>query len=167
MKTKNLFLTAVVVACAFAAPAFAGGAPTDPGCQPAVGAAGLFEPSLAFLAGGNGKGGGKGGGEEAICSALCYDGSYVTCSGTSCNATDNTCSTSGGRGSCYGSSTGNRYCPKCPSSGCTVTATCSSGGSVSCTGSCSDSFAFNDCYAYCDGVFHWCSNPPPYCPLPE
>jgi hypothetical protein len=27
---------------------------------------------------------------------------------------------------------------------------------VSCTGSCSNSFAVNKCYASCDDVLHWC-----------
>lgn len=84
-------------------------------------------------------------------------GSYQACWGSSCWGYDSNCPSY--RGYCYGSSTGYRYCPVCPS--CTVTASCAGagGGSVSCTGTCSGSFAINDCYAYCDGTYHWCPNP--------
>lgn len=90
-------------------------------------------------------------GEQGTCTTNCWDGSHVTCSGSSCNVVDSNCS-GGQRGYCYGSTTGYRYCPACPS--CTATATCSS-GSVSCSGG-PGCYAINKCYAYCDGVYHWC-----------
>jgi hypothetical protein len=51
--------------------------------------------------------------------------------------------------------------------GCTVTASCANagGGSVSCTGSCGDSWALDDCYAYCDGTYNWCPSVPWECPI--
>lgn len=90
-------------------------------------------------------------GEQGTCTANCWDGSHVTCYGTSCSEVDSNCS-SGQRGYCYGTSTGYLYCPPCQ--GCTATAICNT-GSVSCSGS-PGCYAINKCYAYCDGVYHWC-----------
>lgn len=93
-------------------------------------------------------------GEQGSCTAYCWNGTSVTCSGTSCSEVDSNCN-SGQRGYCYGSSSGYKYCPAC--SGCSATATCNGGGSVSCTGT-SSCYHINGCYAYCDGAYHWCAN---------
>lgn len=52
-------------------------------------------------------------------------------------------------------------------SGCSATASCANagGGSVSCTGTSQDCYAIDDCYAYCDGIYTWCPNPPLPCPV--
>lgn len=65
----------------------------------------------------------------------------------------------------------NALCPaptqadKCTTS-CTASASCanSGGGFVSCSGT-ADCFEVDDCYAYCDGQYHFCPNAPPFCPL--
>ncbi len=49
----------------------------------------------------------------AGCYADCWDGSRAYCSGSYCFAYDSSCPSQ--RGYCYGSSTGYRYCPPCPS----------------------------------------------------
>jgi hypothetical protein len=138
--------------------------PTGAACGPATSAQlGTPDPSLQA-----GHGGGiEDPGELAVCNAQCWDGSYVTCWGTSCWGSDSNCS-SNFRGYCYGTSTSYRYCPVCPSTNCRVTAACEGGTSVSCTGSCANSFAVDYCYAFCDGVYHWCPSGPggPYiCPV--
>jgi hypothetical protein len=103
-------------------------------------------------------------GEQSVCNAQCWDGSYVSCWGTSCTARDSSCS-SGHRGYCYGSSTGYRYCPPCPcASQCSASTTCANGSTVSCSGCSGDCYSIKNCYAYCDGVYHWCPNPP-LCPV--
>ncbi len=52
---------------------------------------------------------------QSTCIAHCGDGSTVTCSGSTCNATDNLCSEDPSvSGQCYGSSSGYQYCPTCP-----------------------------------------------------
>ncbi len=48
----------------------------------------------------------------SVCTANCWDGSTVTCSGTTCTAVDSACS-SGQNGYCYGSDTDLRSCPTC------------------------------------------------------
>lgn len=50
---------------------------------------------------------------------------------------------------------------------CTVTADCSGagGGTRSCSGTCAGSFKVDNCYAYCDGNYYWCPNPPLPCPV--
>jgi hypothetical protein len=50
---------------------------------------------------------------------------------------------------------------------CTATASCANagGGSVSCTGTSGDCYAIDDCYAYCDGQYHYCASPPHICPI--
>lgn len=158
MKTRNVFLMATVIACILAPmAAFADNDPgkADPGIQPSTAAAGLCEQPMTFM------GNGDGGGLDAVCSALCEDGSSVTCSGSSCSAEDNTCSTSGGSGECFGTSTGTLKCADCCTE--TVTATCPRFGSVSCTGPCHNSWAENGCAVYCDGVATMCPLAPPVC----
>lgn len=61
---------------------------------------------------------------QATCDAQCHDGSTVWCWGSSCSAEDSNCS-AGIRGSCWGTDTGTRYCPKCPST-CEPGASCTS-----------------------------------------
>jgi hypothetical protein len=58
-------------------------------------------------------------------------------------------------------------CPPPPPPTCSATASCANagGGSVSCSGTTNDCFAFDDCYAYCDGQYYFCPNPPGVCPL--
>lgn len=58
-------------------------------------------------------------------------------------------------------------CSGCGPPQCTVKADCSGagGGSRSCTGTCSGSWAIDDCYAHCDGTYYWCPSPPFPCPI--
>lgn len=50
-----------------------------------------------------------------------------------------------------------------PQALCHVRADCPTGGPVSCSGS--SCVALDSCYAWCDGVYHWCAPPPGiYCP---
>ncbi len=90
---------------------------------------------------------------KADCVAHCWNGSTVSCSGASCSAVDSNCS-SGQQGSCTADGV-TTSCTPCPAS-CTVTATCSPSGSVTCTSTNNDCFKVNKCYVECDGVFHWC-----------
>lgn len=134
-------------------------------CDPAAGVFAADSLGLPMLAvdGGAVETGIGDPGQQSVCNAQCWDGSYVTCWGTSCTARDSSCP--GQRGYCYGSSTGYRYCPPCPcTSPCSATALCSNGSKVSCSGCSGDCYAINNCYAYCDGVYHWCPNPPT-CPV--
>jgi hypothetical protein len=51
-----------------------------------------------------------------------------------------------------------------PQALCVAQAQCSTGGPVSCSGS--RCIKLDWCYAWCDGVYHWCAPPPGiYCPL--
>lgn len=100
---------------------------------------------------------------QGFCVADCWDGTSRDCSGSTCNAVDSSCST-GQSGYCYGSDTGYKYCPTCPSSTCSAQATCSDGSTVFCKGTTGDCFGVNNCYAYCDGLYDWCPNPP-LCPV--
>lgn len=111
----------------------------------------------------------SGPGAQADCYAQCKDGSYLKCSGSTCNATDTDCST-GTSGSCYGSDTGWKYCnDTCePTVVCSAWAKCANagGGSVSCQSyGADDCYAIDDCYAYCDGTYHMCPSPPGPCPF--
>ena len=130
-------------------------------CVPTTEAAGsespLFEPAFASASRE------KPEDYTAVCTAICTEGPNKTCWGTSCNATDQSCP--GTRGQCWGSSTGTRRCDECETS-CSATADCSGagGGTVSCTGT-TTCFKIDNCYAYCDGTFNWCSNPPFPCPV--
>ncbi len=97
----------------------------------------------------------------------CGNGSTRSCWGSSCSGTDQSCPAGTG-GSCWGSSSGSRSCGSCPVA-CTktVSANCANagGGTVSCTGECGDAYAFDNCYAYCDGNYNYCPNPTGPCPF--
>lgn len=97
--------------------------------------------------------------------ANCWDGSTVTCTGTSSSAVNSNCS-AGQQGYCTGTTTGTIYCPACPTGGCTATATCSNGTTVSCTSApgYTGCFGLKNCYADCGGALVWCS-PHPSCPV--
>jgi hypothetical protein len=105
------------------------------------------------------------GGESTAsnCTAHCWDGSTVECTGTpgtTCGAADSSCPED--RGFCWGNS-GNQYCPPCPGQPvCQASAICSNAaGSVSCTGyqTPADCQHQDYCFAYCDGVYYWCGEP--------
>jgi hypothetical protein len=49
---------------------------------------------------------------SGTCTADCGDGSYVSCTGTSCSALDSSCPSQ--RGYCWSSAEGYKYCPICP-----------------------------------------------------
>jgi hypothetical protein len=70
-----------------------------PALCPAPAASPVGPPELAFSA------------TTAICSANCWCGADVECSGASCYAVDSSCPAQ--RGYCWGSTTGYRYCPQC------------------------------------------------------
>ncbi len=123
---------------------------SNAGCDPAMDLP-LFAPVFASAKEGPGD-------SLGTCVADCQYGSNRVCTGSFCFAVDQNCPNT--RGYCYGSSTGYRYCNLCPT-GCSASASCAGagGGSVSCNGSGNDCFAIDNCYAYCDGQFHWCPNP--------
>jgi hypothetical protein len=103
-------------------------------------------------------------GQASVCIAHCWNGSTQTCTGTSCFAVDSSCP--GERGYCWSNTEGTKYCPECQScQGCTASCANAGGGTVSCTSCTGDYFCVNNCYAYCDGVYHWCPNPKPICPF--
>lgn len=110
------------------------------------------------------KGNGVGGVEtQSTCQASCWNGTSVSCSGSSCSAYDSSCG-NGFRGYCTGSTSGTKYCPVCP--GCTANATCPFGSSISCTGTyeCQE---YPDCWVSCDGVVTECFPQSKYgCPFP-
>jgi hypothetical protein len=111
------------------------------------------------------KPGGPGGVEASSdCTAHCRDGSTRTCTGSSCSAVDYSCPNQSGY--CWSDLEGYKYCPNtCPPQGCTASCANAGGGTVSCTSSTGDYFCVNNCYAYCDGVYHWCPNPKAVCPF--
>ena len=90
---------------------------------------------------------------KATCTAICGNGSTVSCSGVTCAATNASCP--GQQGSCTADGV-TTPCSACPATTCTVTATCSPSGSVSCSSNNNDCLKINNCYAECDGVIHWC-----------
>jgi hypothetical protein len=102
---------------------------------------------------------------KSTSTANCWDGSTVTCTGTSSSAVNSNCA-AGQRGYCTGTTTGTIYCPVCSTgTGCTATAVCSNGSTVSCTGSTAGGcFALRNCYADCGGPLVWCPNHPS-CPV--
>jgi hypothetical protein len=102
-------------------------------------------------------------GTDADCSARCQNGSTVSCTGTSCEAADWSCS-SGQRGYCWSNWEGYKYCPV-PTCPCYAQARCNDGSYVSCTGYNHDCFAVYGCYAHCDSQYYLCPNPGPSCPL--
>lgn len=124
MNRKLFLIAAVVLGCLWAGAAFAADTPekAQENCQPSAAmTADPFEFAAFYARTGTGKDRGKDGDQEASCSALCENGSSVTCYGTSCSATDNTCSGAGYRGSCWGSSTGTKYCAVCSLPSCDLT----------------------------------------------
>lgn len=95
---------------------------------------------------------------KSTSTANCWDGSTVTCTGTSSSAVNSNCS-AGQRGYCTGTDTGTINCPACPTPpSCTATAACSPSGSVSCTSApgYTGCFAVRNCYADCGGALVWC-----------
>lgn len=127
---------------------------SDPGCRPAAVHAAeggfLFQAIDPF----------DGPSAQSLCIAECQDGSTVTCSGSSCNATDASCPTE--RGSCWGSDTGTKYCPPCT---CSATALCPDGSTVSCTGTGDSCFGIKGCYVSCNDHLTWCSPRAKLCPV--
>lgn len=101
---------------------------------------------------------------SSVCTADCWDGSTVACTGTTCSAQDSVCSAQ--RGYCESSDSPFRtYCPPCPRS-CEAMANCANGGPVHCEGE-QHCVSLQGCYAYCDGDFWWCfGQSPSTCPLP-
>ena len=100
-------------------------------------------------------------GAFSTCTAQCWDGSSVQCSGTNCTATDSACSV-GERGSCWGNTSGGFNCPPCeepPPTACYASAYCGNGNSVSCQGTAPNCFEQDYCFAYCDGTYYWCGEP--------
>lgn len=104
-------------------------------------------------------------GTDADCTARCQDGSTRTCTGTSCQARDYSCS-AGQRGYCWSNWEGYKYCPMptCPTSPCYAQTQCSNGSTVSCTGYNQDCFSVPNCYAHCDGQYYLCPSTPSNCP---
>lgn len=109
---------------------------------------------------------------QSSCTAECWDGSVLECSGTSCTAQDSVCS-NGERGYCT-SGPLRQECPPCPDPSCSATANCDNGGTATCSGY-NNCFAVHGCYAYCeeeddnpgDGFYVWChGESPSTCPLP-
>lgn len=157
MKTRISYLLMLILACCLASAAALANELTgkvEPWCtDSSTEASGILATPVVFK--GTKQGGDDPGvTEQATCSADCEDGSKVFCSGTSCSAYDNTCSsTSSFAGYCYGTTTGYKYCPSC----CTkrVTAICP-GQNQTCIGTCAGSFAVDGCWAYCDGTLYWC-----------
>lgn len=96
--------------------------------------------------------------EQAFCTATCGGSSSVSCWGTSCTKTDSDCDY-GVRGQCWGTTTGTKYCPVCPS----CIADCGGGSTVTCYGeSCSayDSHCSVGFRGYCSGT-----SGTKYCPI--
>jgi len=155
----RLILTGALVLVLFALPAVA--APADPvaDLRAAIFAAPAGACALPMAA----KTGGPGGvGAYSDCTAHCWDGTTRTCSGSSCSAVDSSCPSQ--RGSCWSDVEGTKYCPQCVD-GCTASCANAGGGTVSCTSYTGDFFCVANCYAYCDGTYHYCPHPKPVCPL--
>jgi hypothetical protein len=79
----------------------------------------------------------------AACTADCWNGSQVSCTGASCYAVDSSCPDQ--RGYCWGSDTGYRYCPRCCSS--TIPCWKIDGWSCSPDGSHTDCMDGSACYS--------------------
>ena len=161
---KSLSLGTALLALVFCAlPALA--APADPAADAALAA--IFSPDPAPGAPAQPQDVAERGSlpTKSTSIANCWDGSTVTCTGTSSSAVNSNCA-AGQRGSCTGTTSGTIYCPVCPTgTGCTATAQCANGSSVSCTGPApGDCFALRNCYADCGGPLVWCPNHPS-CPL--
>lgn len=88
------------------------------------------------------------------CFANCWNGTSVDCFGIACQGVNSNCA-AGERGYCMGTITGIRNCPACPPP-CTVRATCSPSGSVSCTSYKNNCFKVERCYVSCDNKLKWC-----------
>jgi hypothetical protein len=85
--------------------------------------------------------GGPNPGTLSVCVAQCALGT-VTCTGTSCSATDRNCPST--QGFCWSNTEGYKYCSPCPS-GPVCTAECAYGPDVTCTGTSSCSATDSDC----------------------
>jgi hypothetical protein len=104
--------------------------------------------------------------------ALCWDGSAVTCSGAEFRGKDSDCA-AGERGFCYGTNTGYLYCPVCPDPDpepVLCSAYCPGFGPISCW-STFDCWAVDSCFVRCDNVVggicpFGALDPPPVCPHP-
>lgn len=122
---------------------------------------------------------GGGPGTLSTCIAQCGQTGSVSCSGSSCSATDRDCNSTPGY--CWSNTEGTKYCPPCESS---CTATCAAGPDVTCIGSsCSatdsacpseDGFCWSNAEGYkhcqpcegpepCTAETHCGFNPPIFC----
>jgi len=155
MRSPNgrLLIGMLVVAMAFMGAALRAEEPT-PSCANLPALTGGLPAFLAQA----GRGSIEDPSQQSSCTANCWDGSTVACSGTSCSAHDSNCS-SNFRGYCTGSTTGTRYCPVCPptcSAPCSATTICANGVKLRCDGCSGDCFSFYQCYVYCDGSYTFC-----------
>jgi hypothetical protein len=93
---------------------------------------------------------------KSTSTANCWDGSIVTCTGTTSSAVNSSCPSQ--RGSCTGSTSGTINCPACPTGGCSISTTCSPGGTISCTGAAGyqGCTASKNCWVDCGGSLVWC-----------
>jgi hypothetical protein len=147
----------VVMLFAFPALTLAGQSPSAAATLAAIFSSGSAPGAVACAS--RGSAGGTVG-AFGTCTANCWDGSTVQCSGTNCNASDSACS-AGQQGGCWGSSSGSQSCPDCPynPTPCYASAYCGNGITVSCQGTAPNCAAQDYCYAYCDGVYYWCGEP--------
>ena len=86
--------------------------------------------------------------------AYCWDGSSVTCTGSSTSAVDSNCA-GGQQGSCWGSSSGTRYCPACPPT-CSAFTYCPNGQLLACSGT-QECVKSEGCWVMCDYQWQGCS----------
>lgn len=156
--TRALFLGLSTLALAAMGAAPAAAAADASACTPAstaavVSADGSLEEAVETS---------DGIGAASTCTADCWDGSTVTCDGSSCSAVNSDCDPNMVRGYCEADGT-KKHCPPCEE--CRATASCLNGSSVSCTGQ-SHCAEVNSCYAFCDGVEYWCFDADPNtCPV--
>jgi hypothetical protein len=153
MKKNLLFGVAFLILALCALPALA--ASPEPAASAALAA--IFAPAPVVAAHSSLP-------TKSTSTANCWDGSTVTCTGTSSSAVNSSCPNQ--RGYCTGTTSGTIYCPVCSTGGgCTATAVCANGSTVSCTGATAgDCFALRNCYADCGGPLVWCPNHPS-CPV--
>jgi hypothetical protein len=149
---RLLFVGFALLVCAL--PALA--VPVDPVAEAAL--AGIFAPASTV---GNpppvqAAEGSRGLPTKSTSTANCWNGSTVTCTGTTSSAVNSSCPSQ--RGSCTGSTSGTINCPACPTGGCTISTTCTPGGTVSCTGAAGyqGCTARKNCYVDCGGALVWC-----------
>lgn len=146
VQTLFIGLFVLAVAPVGAAPAAIADAPT---CSPVSTTApaspdGLLQPAIATS---------DGIGAASDCTADCWDGSSVTCGGSTCSAQDSNCSV-GVQGYCEDGS-GTTFCPACQ---CYASTLCPGGGpanAIDCSGEtyCNEA---SGCWVHCDGVTTWC-----------